>query len=165
MYLSGLLILTSNQQVDLWQLVYSRQWSNKEMFLSGFFGVLELLGLRLFDKIASNGFWSVSSIKWLAYKKWWNFSIAHATAKDSISIDTYPLCAAVSALLAMYTSFHHATSMYPVPLCLPLCVGLFVLLDCNMQVWELWQSLPSYAWMLHGDLGHSWMALYLQKAL
>ena len=39
------------------------------------------------DKIAAN-------------KMWWNFSIAEATACDSISIATYPFCVSVRALLA-----------------------------------------------------------------
>ena len=43
---------------------------------------------KLFDSIASKGFWSVSSVNSFPYKKWWNFSIAHTTANDSSSIAT-----------------------------------------------------------------------------
>ena len=55
--------------------------------------------LRLLDSIVSRGFWSVSNMKWNLYRKWWNFSTAHATASDSISMATYPLCISVRALL------------------------------------------------------------------
>ena len=61
--------------------------------------------LRLLDKIASRGFWLVSSIKWHPYKKWWNFSTAHATARDSISIATHPLWVLVRGLLAKSMGF------------------------------------------------------------
>ena len=61
--------------------------------------------LRLLDRIASSGFWSVLSIKWHQYRKWWNFSTAQATARDSIFIATYPLCVSVRALLAKYMGF------------------------------------------------------------
>ena len=42
----------------------------------------------LFDKIALKGFWSVSKMKWLAHKKWLNFSMAHANANDTRSVAT-----------------------------------------------------------------------------
>ena len=44
--------------------------------------------LILLDNMASSGFWSVSSRKWLTYRKWWNISIAQATASDSNAIGT-----------------------------------------------------------------------------
>ena len=44
--------------------------------------------LILLDNMTSSGFWSVSSRKWLAYWKWWHFSIAQATTRDSNSIPT-----------------------------------------------------------------------------
>ena len=71
--------------------------------------------LRLLDKIASRGFWSISRIKWLAYKKWWNFSIAQATARDSISIATYPCWVSVRALLAKYKGFWSCNKHAPSP--------------------------------------------------
>ena len=62
--------------------------------------ILGVTWLRLLDSIASRGFWSVSNMKWHLYRKWWNFSTAHVTVSDSISIATYPLCISVRALLA-----------------------------------------------------------------
>ena len=43
---------------------------------------------KLLESIASKGFWSVSRVNWFPYRKWWNFSIAQVTAKDSNSIAT-----------------------------------------------------------------------------
>ena len=54
------------------------------------------LWLILLDTIASRSFWSVSNMKWLAYRIWWNFSIAQATASDSNSIAMYLHCAPVN---------------------------------------------------------------------
>ena len=71
--------------------------------------------LRLLDRIASSGFWSVSSIKWHPYKKWWNFSTAQVTVRNSISIATYPLCVSVRALLAKYMGFSFCTRQAPRP--------------------------------------------------
>ena len=42
--------------------------------------------LRHLDNMASSRFWSVSSWKWLTYRKWWNFSITQAPVRDSSSI-------------------------------------------------------------------------------
>ena len=59
---------------------------------------------ELFDNIASSSFWSVSKIKWQAYRKWWDFIIAQATASDSLSMATY-----LSGLLqALYLQNNHA---------------------------------------------------------
>ena len=52
--------------------------------------ILGVAWLRLLDSISSRGFWSVSNMKWQPYRKWWNFSTAHATASDSISISYIP---------------------------------------------------------------------------
>ena len=55
------------------------------------FSILYNLGvvwLILLDNMISIGFWSVSSRKWLAYREWWNFSIAQTTERDSNSITT-----------------------------------------------------------------------------
>ena len=71
--------------------------------------------LRLLDRIASSSFWSVSSIKWQPYKKWWNFSTAQATARDLISIATYPLCVSVTALLVKYMGFSSCSRQAPRP--------------------------------------------------
>ena len=60
-------------------------------YANGLMHILCNLGvawLILLDNMASSGFWYVSSRKWLAYRKWWNFFIAKATARDSNSITT-----------------------------------------------------------------------------
>ena len=62
--------------------------------------ILGVAWLRLLDSIASRGFWSVSNMKWHPYRKWWNFSTAHAMASDSISMATYPCWVSVRVLLA-----------------------------------------------------------------
>ena len=75
--------------------------------------------LRLLESIASSGFWSVLSMKWHPYRKWWNFSIAQATVRDSISMAMYPLCVSVRALLAKYIGFSSCNRQAPRPLVLP----------------------------------------------
>ena len=56
--------------------------------------------VKLLTRIVSNGFWSASRVKCEAYRKWWDFSITHATAKASSSMVTYPHSASCSDLLA-----------------------------------------------------------------
>ena len=73
---------------------------------------------KLFAKIVSNGFWSVSSTNLMAYRKWWNFSIAHETANASNSIAMYPFWESVSALLPKYTGCSHCSRQAPSPFAL-----------------------------------------------
>ena len=56
--------------------------------------------VKLFTRMVSNGFWSVSRVKCEVYRKWWNFSIALATAKALSYMATYLLSALCSDLLA-----------------------------------------------------------------
>ena len=104
------------------------------MFWSAYNCNLGVAWLRLLDRIASSGFWSVSSVKWHPYRKWWNFSTAHATARDLISIAMHPLCVSVSALLAKYIGFSSCKRQAPKPLYLCLFVALFLFMDYNRLV-------------------------------
>ena len=56
--------------------------------------------IKFFARIVSNGFSLLSRVKCDAYRKWWNFSIAHMTPKALSSMVTYPHSASCSNLLA-----------------------------------------------------------------
>ena len=77
---------------------------------------------KLLDRIASKGFWSVFRMKWVPYRKWWNFSMAHTTAKDSNLITTYPFWVSVRALMAKYTGLPCCIRNAPNPLMLSVCL-------------------------------------------
>ena len=117
-----------NLIVSFWSPNLDRQSASK-YFGPGIYLIVKLCGevlikmhcslgvawLRLLDRITSSGFWSVSSIKWHPYRKWWNFSTAQATARDLLSIATYPLCVSVRALLAKYMGFSSCSRQTPRP--------------------------------------------------
>ena len=74
--------------------------------------------LKLFESIASSSFWSISKMRLVPYMKWWNFSMAHTTYKDSSLIATYPFLVSVRALLAKYTGLPFCSRHTPSPLML-----------------------------------------------
>ena len=103
-------------------------------------------------------------MNWLAYKKWWNFSITQATANGSSSIAMYPFYASVRALLAKYTGFSswskHASNPFMLAsVCKTVCffglsyasmgalaISFFHLFKCRLVFWTpierylvLWQ--------------------------
>ena len=68
---------------------------------------------KLFESIASSGFWSISGMKWMPYMKWWIFFMAHTTGRDSSLIATYPFGTSVRALLAKYTGLPFCSRHVP----------------------------------------------------
>ena len=98
-----------------------RMWCTEKLYRNVCIRILcscSVAWFKLFNRIASNSFWSVSNMKCLAYRKWWNFSKANATAKDSNSIATFPFCASMRAVLAKYTGFPCCNRHAPSPLML-----------------------------------------------
>ena len=120
-------------------------------YVNGLISIRCYLGVawfKLLDNMASRGCWSVSNIKWLAYRNDGISPLAKATASILIQLPHNLSGHCWELLLAKYTGLWSCSKQAPKPLTLASVCKIVCFLGCNMWALAHLKFLSSSVWRL-----------------